>query len=59
MEKEKQSQVSWLIERIEASADEASLLQCREDTEWLYSIDKDEEVYNHLINLIKEKHGVL
>lgn len=49
----------WLTEWIDTAPDELSLIGCLETVEWFYSIDKDEESYNYLINRIKEKQLLL
>lgn len=59
MEAEKQKQILWLVEFIETAPDELSLIGCLETVEWFYGIDKDEEMYNYLVNRIKEKQKLL
>lgn len=49
----------WLEQWVNTAPDELSLIGCLETVEWFYSIDKDEESYNYLVNKIKEKQKLL
>jgi len=49
----------WLVECIETAPDTNSLDGIRVTLEWFYSIDKDMDSFNYLLNKIVEKEKML
>jgi hypothetical protein len=46
---------NWLETCIETAPNELSLIGCQETIEWFYSIDKDYNSFNYLIEKIRIK----